>query len=89
MRSTSRAFAGRILHLVSAAALAASSLRAQPVNDGATNTLSNVTTNFTGDVTVGTHGSVTLLILSDNARQRPVDQLSQRGHQSRRNKSRQ
>src|SRR5439155_15164392 len=40
---------------------------AQIVNDGATNTLSNVTTNITGDVTVGTNGSFTLLVLSDNA----------------------
>src|SRR6185503_1123438 len=37
------------------------------VNDGETNTLSNVTNNITGDVTVGTNGSFTLLILSDNA----------------------
>src|SRR5438093_6622122 len=42
-------------------------LHAQIVNDGATNTLSNVTTNFTGDVTVGTNLSFTLLVLSDNA----------------------
>src|SRR5438270_13821168 len=41
-------------------------LRAQIVADGATNTLSNVTNNFTGDVTVGTNGSFTLLVLSDN-----------------------
>src|SRR5689334_21610198 len=47
--------------------LAATSLRAQIVADGATNTLSNVTNTFTGDVTVGTNGSFTLLILSDNA----------------------
>src|SRR6185503_19991538 len=37
------------------------------VNDGETNTLSNVTNNITGDVTVGTNGSFTLLILSDNS----------------------
>jgi hypothetical protein len=42
-------------------------LRAQVVADGATNTLSNVTNTFTGDVTVGTNGSFTLLVLSDNA----------------------
>jgi hypothetical protein len=42
-------------------------LRAQVVADGATNTLSNVTNTFTGTVTVGTNGSFTLLILSDNA----------------------
>src|SRR6266481_6132329 len=47
--------------------LAVPTLRAQVVNDGATNTLSNVTTNITGDVTVGTNLSFTLLILSDNA----------------------
>src|ERR1041384_3372714 len=47
--------------------LAAARLHAQLVNDGATNTLSNVATNLTGDVTVGTNGSFTLLILSDNA----------------------
>src|SRR5262245_10480311 len=41
--------------------------RAQLVNDGATNTLSNVTKAFTGDVTVGTNGSFTLLVISDNA----------------------
>src|SRR5438094_1064415 len=46
---------------------AAMSLRAQIVNDGATNTLSNVTNSFTGDVTVGTNLSFTLLVLSDNA----------------------
>src|SRR5205823_9215755 len=42
-------------------------LRAQIVADGATNTLSNVTNSFPGDVTVGTNGSFTLLILADNA----------------------
>jgi len=47
--------------------LAVPSLHAQIVADGATNTLINVTTNITGDVTVGTNGSFTLLILSDNA----------------------
>ena len=41
------------------AALALVPVRAQVVNDGATNTLSNVTTNITGDVTVGTNGSLT------------------------------
>src|SRR5882757_9969736 len=43
------------------------SASAQIVNDGATNTLSNVTNTFTGDVIVGTNGSFTLLVLSDNA----------------------
>ncbi|PWU18197.1 MAG: hypothetical protein C5B50_09835, partial [Verrucomicrobia bacterium] len=42
------------------------SLRAQVVADGATNTLSNVTNSIIGDVTIGTNGSFTLLILSDN-----------------------
>src|SRR5262245_16094686 len=47
---------------------AAPALRAQVVADGATNTLSNVTNNtITGDVIVGTNGSFTLLIISDNA----------------------
>src|SRR5881397_2929561 len=46
---------------------AAAPLRAQIVADGATNTLSNVTNTFAGDVTVGTNGSFTLLVLSDNA----------------------
>src|SRR5436309_10378811 len=50
-----------------AALIAVPALRAQIVADGATNTLSNVTTNFTGDVTVGTNGSFTFLVLSDNA----------------------
>ena len=44
-----------------------SELGAQLVNDGATNTLSNVTNTFIGDVTVGTNGSFTLLVLSNNA----------------------
>ena len=46
--------------------LAVPTLPAQVVNDGATNTLSNVTTNITGDVTVVTNGSFTLLVFSDN-----------------------
>src|ERR1044071_596544 len=41
--------------------------RAQIVADGATNILSNFTNSFAGDVTVGTNGSFTLLVLSDNA----------------------
>ena len=40
---------------------------AQLVADGATNTLNNVPTTITGDVTVGTNGSFTLLILTNNA----------------------
>src|SRR5262245_57706087 len=39
----------------------------QVVNDGATNTLNNVTNSIAGDVTVGTNGSFTLLILTNNA----------------------
>src|SRR2546430_16624938 len=53
--------------VLAATLLAVSPLRAQLVADGATNTLSNVTNSFTGDVTVGTNGSFTLLILSNNA----------------------
>jgi hypothetical protein len=41
-------------------------LRAHLGADGATKTLSNVTTNLAGDVTVGTNGSFTLPELSDN-----------------------
>jgi T5SS/PEP-CTERM-associated repeat protein len=41
-------------------------LHAQLVADGATTTLNNVTNNITGEVTVGTNGSFTLLVLSDN-----------------------
>jgi T5SS/PEP-CTERM-associated repeat protein len=47
--------------------LATPALRAQLVADGATNTLSNVTNTFPGTVIVGTNGSFTLLVLSDNA----------------------
>ena len=43
------------------------SMRAQVVNDGATNTLANITNSIPGDVVVGTNGAFTLLILSDNA----------------------
>ncbi len=53
--------------LVTVTLLASPTLRAQIVNDGATNTLSNVTNTITGDVTIGTNGSFTLLVLSDNA----------------------
>ena len=55
------------LLLLAALALTASPLRAQIVADGTTTTLNNVTNTITGDVTVGTNGSFTLLILSDNA----------------------
>src|SRR5580765_6359747 len=47
--------------------LAATPLRSQIVADGATNTLSNTTNSVPGDVIVGTNGSFTLLIISDNA----------------------
>ena len=58
----------RTTSIIAAAMLiAASPLHAQIVADGATNTLSNATNTFTGDVIVGTNGSFTLLILSDNA----------------------
>src|SRR5689334_8622708 len=50
-----------------AALLAPLISRAQLVADGATNTLSNITNSFTGDVIVGTNGAFTLLVLSDNA----------------------
>jgi len=53
--------------ILTAALLSASATQAQIVNDGATNTLSNVTNTFTGDVTVGTNGSFTLVVLSDNS----------------------
>ena len=42
--------------------MAASAARARLVADGATNTLSNVTTNITGNVTVVTNGSFTLAV---------------------------
>ncbi|HEX5219684.1 MAG TPA: hypothetical protein VFZ59_08965 [Verrucomicrobiae bacterium] len=42
------------------------SLHAQLVADGATNTLSNTTNAITGNLTIGTNGSFTLLVLSDN-----------------------
>src|SRR2546422_935192 len=50
-----------------AALAAVPALRSQIVADGATNILSNVTNFFTGDVTVGTNGSFTLLVLSGNS----------------------
>jgi T5SS/PEP-CTERM-associated repeat protein len=42
------------------------SIRAQLVNDGATNTLVNVTNTVAGTLTVGTNGSFTLLVFSNN-----------------------
>src|SRR5207244_2144678 len=53
--------------IVTAMLLFVPAARAQVVNDGETKTLANVTTNITGTVTVGTNGSFTLLVLSDNA----------------------
>ena len=47
-------------------ALTISPLRAQLVADGASATLANVTNTITGSVTVGTNGSFTLLVLSNN-----------------------
>src|SRR5262245_17714919 len=41
-------------------------LRAQLVADGATNTLANVTNSISGTLTVGTNGSLTFLVLSNN-----------------------
>src|ERR1041385_1597602 len=58
---------GVVPAFVLAALFAAPALRAQLVADGATNTLSNVTNNIPGNLTVGTNGSFTLLVLSDNA----------------------
>src|SRR5438094_4714189 len=55
------------LLLLSTSLFTASPLRAQLVTDGATNTLSNVTNFFPGNVTIGTNSSFTLLVLSDNA----------------------
>ena len=49
-----------------ALAMTVPALHAQVVNDGATNTLSNVTNN-SPTITVGTNGSFTLLVLSNNA----------------------
>ncbi|HEX5219685.1 MAG TPA: hypothetical protein VFZ59_08970 [Verrucomicrobiae bacterium] len=46
--------------------IATSALHAQLVADGATNTLINVTNSIPGNVTVGTNGSFTLLVLSNN-----------------------
>src|SRR5258708_5597886 len=62
-----RSFAAELALIVLAGLLLAVPLHAQIVADGATKTLSNVTSTFTGDVTVGTNGSFTLLVLSDNA----------------------
>ena len=42
-------------------------LHAQIVADGATNTLSNVTNSFPGNLIIGTNGSFTLLTVSNNA----------------------
>src|SRR5262245_55792151 len=55
-----------LLCLIAMLAMPVMDVGAQLVNDGATNTLSNLTNTFTGDVTIGTNGSFTLLVLSDN-----------------------
>jgi T5SS/PEP-CTERM-associated repeat protein len=60
-------FSARRPLALTGALLFAASVNAQLVNDGATNTLSNVTNSFIGDVTVGTNGAFTLLVLSNNA----------------------
>lgn len=59
-------FSARRFLLFAGAILIAKSAVAQLVADGATNTLSNVTNTITGDVTAGTNGSFTLLVLSNN-----------------------
>src|ERR1043166_6166183 len=46
--------------------LATPTLRSQLVPDGATHILSNVTNNISGNVVIGTNGSFTLLVLTDN-----------------------
>jgi len=62
---TSLHFAARSLPCL--AVLIATVTSAQPVNDGAIKILNNVTNTITGDVTMGTNGAFTLLVLSDNA----------------------
>jgi T5SS/PEP-CTERM-associated repeat protein len=57
----------RALAVVCILAVAVPSARAQFVADGATNVLDNVTNIIAGDVTVGTNGAFTLLILTNNA----------------------
>jgi len=47
-------------------AILPSRVQPQIINDGAMTTLANVTNIITGDVTVGTNGSFTLLVLSNN-----------------------
>lgn len=53
--------------LAGAAYWASLPLHAQVVADGATNTLSNATNGFAGNVFIGTNGSFTLLVLSNNS----------------------
>src|SRR5262249_18049069 len=55
------------LFSIGAAAMLPSSSRAQLVADGATNILDGVPTNIAGDITVGTNGSFTLLVLTNSA----------------------
>src|SRR5205823_9541520 len=65
--STPNTMKNQIRQLILAALLLiAAPLRAQLVNDGATNTLSNVTNSFSSNVTIGTNGLFTLLVLSNN-----------------------
>ena len=66
MKPSSPAFSGCVLALTLMVALSAAT-HAQVVNDGATNTLNNVTNTIVGDVIVGTNGSFTLLILTNKA----------------------
>ena len=67
MNLTLNLFGGSVLPLVSLILLTDFTLRAQVVADGATNTLNNVTNTIAGNVTVGTNGDFTLLILTNRA----------------------
>jgi fibronectin-binding autotransporter adhesin len=55
------------LLILAALLLAAPASRGQLVKDGATNTIDNATNTVTGTVTIGTNGSFTLLVLTNNA----------------------
>lgn len=67
MTGTLRSFARYSFCLTFAVAFAALPPPAHVVAAGGTDTLSNATNTFTGGVTVGTNGSLTLLVLSDNS----------------------
>jgi T5SS/PEP-CTERM-associated repeat protein len=54
-----------LLLLAALLSLAAPAARAQLVNDGETNVLSGVTTNLTGNITIGSNAPNTLLVLSN------------------------